>query len=557
VRSTIGSGEVRFHYVPAVSAGALVFVVDALGTGDALIASATSDEVTLVEGKAVPLTIALGMAPPDLGTDMPTDLATDMPKVSLQPGEPCAGDAQCKSGFCVDHVCCETKCAGACVACDLPGREGTCSPVTNNDAPSAGHPACGPDSPATCQLDGKCDGKGACRLWPLNTVCKESTCNAGTNLFIAESTCDGKGACITPAAATCAPFLCKDAKSCVQTCTQTAGQCAGTNVCTSGSCGPKEDGANCSGDGECKNGHCVDGVCCDQTCGETCRSCNQSASRGKCTLVPAGQDPRNTCPAGAGLDATCRPGGCSGTTTACALAATGTMCRAASCSADTATPAATCNASGSCAGPIAAPCSPYRCSGNACATSCGVDGDCASGNFCNASNRCEALRNPGASCTLAKQCKAGLSCADGVCCNSTCSRSCEACNLAGTMGTCTAIPAGLPRAGHPTCTNQGQSPCGGTCDGAGRDCTYSTGECGAPTCGCIEFAGVPDGCRQTTNVCAAGSCVTTTTMCKDMGHVRCNSTATACLPYCLNNTQCLGGWTCQQALAVMNNRCAP
>ncbi|MEM9491121.1 MAG: hypothetical protein AAGC55_18370 [Myxococcota bacterium] len=40
---------------------------------------------------------------------------------------------------------------------------------------------------------------------------------------------------------------------------------------------------------------CVDNVCCSDTCEDTCSSCNVPGSEGRCTPVPAGEDPRNEC----------------------------------------------------------------------------------------------------------------------------------------------------------------------------------------------------------------------------------------------------------------------
>jgi hypothetical protein len=36
-------------------------------------------------------------------------------------GAPCAGGAECMSGFCVDGVCCNSDCAGACRFCNPMG----------------------------------------------------------------------------------------------------------------------------------------------------------------------------------------------------------------------------------------------------------------------------------------------------------------------------------------------------------------------------------------------------------------------------------------------------
>lgn len=53
----------------------------------------------------------------------------------------CAAASDCGTGYCVDGVCCDTACTGACLACDEPGKAGTCSPISG--APRPGHPACG------------------------------------------------------------------------------------------------------------------------------------------------------------------------------------------------------------------------------------------------------------------------------------------------------------------------------------------------------------------------------------------------------------------------------
>jgi len=42
-------------------------------------------------------------------------------------GETCDEHAQCKSGFCVDGVCCNAMCNQFCVVCNLPDKEGFCT----------------------------------------------------------------------------------------------------------------------------------------------------------------------------------------------------------------------------------------------------------------------------------------------------------------------------------------------------------------------------------------------------------------------------------------------
>ena len=51
-------------------------------------------------------------------------------------GAACTVAAECQSGFCVDGVCCGSKCDGTCEACDVPGAEGTCSPVPALEDPA-------------------------------------------------------------------------------------------------------------------------------------------------------------------------------------------------------------------------------------------------------------------------------------------------------------------------------------------------------------------------------------------------------------------------------------
>jgi hypothetical protein len=65
-------------------------------------------------------------------------------------GEGCIVEGDCTSGFCIDLVCCQTACDGACEGCDLDGTVGVCTP----------HPA-GTDPDNDC-APMTCDGNGAC-----------------------------------------------------------------------------------------------------------------------------------------------------------------------------------------------------------------------------------------------------------------------------------------------------------------------------------------------------------------------------------------------------------
>src|SRR5690606_29232871 len=85
-------------------------------------------------------------------------------------GSSCSSDAQCNSGFCVDGVCCNTACNGACDACNLTGNVGTCSfsPATTVCRASAG----------PCDAIETCSGTSAAcpadAFLPQTTVCRAS-----------------------------------------------------------------------------------------------------------------------------------------------------------------------------------------------------------------------------------------------------------------------------------------------------------------------------------------------------------------------------------------------
>src|SRR5204863_145147 len=91
-------------------------------------------------------------------------------------------------------------------------------------------------------------------------------------------------------------------------------------------------------------------------------------------------------------------------------------CRSPSCTGGLATIAANCTGSDTaCPALVTQSCAPFTCKGTACGGNCAVDTDCTSGH-----------------------------CADGYCCDTTCGGSdptdCQACNVAGSLGTCMAEP---------------------------------------------------------------------------------------------------------------------
>lgn len=172
--------------------------------------------------------------------------------------------------------------------------------------------------------------------------------------------------------------------------------------------------------------------------------------------------------------------------------------------------------------------------GKTCAVgvACGVGADCASG-FCQA-NLC-AQKPLGAPCVMGAECVAPGACADGVCCNTTCSGTCQACTSAikgaGADGTCGPILAGTDPQNE--CASTSAVMCGtnGFCDGAGACQDYAaTTVCAPATCtgSTLTSPRMCDG----SGTCSAG----TTTSCGSAG---CNAGGTAC-----NVVACTESWLC-------------
>jgi streptogramin lyase len=136
---------------------------------------------------------------------------------------------------------------------------------------------------------------------------------------------------------------------------------------------------------------------------------------------------------------------------------------------------------------------------------------------CDASGVCRSKR--GQSCSAsAGGCASDSTCSpDGVCCDQACTASCLACDLAGSVGTCTPVPSGAPHGARAACAGTGTT-CGGACgDRADGACVYPTGTCGpGPTC--LSGTAVGQGS------CTSGACATPSAVCAS----GCNPEANAC-----------------------------
>jgi hypothetical protein len=205
-------------------------------------------------------------------------------------GQSCDNAQDCTSGHCVDGVCCDRACSGACQGCNLPGRAGSCSAVA------------------------------------AGTGCQPGTCSG--NLLLGSGACDGGGSCVIESSRSCGDYLCDPATgSCRSSCASTK-ECNSPNVCsTAGRCGAyKPLGSACTTAAECTSGNCVDGACCGSASCDFCFSCNVAGSAGSCQPVPDGSpEPNGLCPAQpvstCGLDGSCNGQG------ACRAYPNGTFCR--------------------------------------------------------------------------------------------------------------------------------------------------------------------------------------------------------------------------------------
>jgi hypothetical protein len=252
-------------------------------------------------------------------------------------------------------------------------------------------------------------------------------------------------------------------------------------------------GGSCSTGAQCDSAaYCVQGVCCESTCSGACETC--SASPGRCTLLARG-------------------------------------------------------ASGS---PI---CAPYVCTGSSslCANSCVDDSDCSAGAYCEIDvGSCVPKLVAGTSCTSASSCASGA-CADSVCCDSACTGQCEACDLAGAMGTCSPV-VGAPSGGRPACADAaGTGGCARTCDGKARD-TCAGVQCGiGGPCAAPADCDAHLVCDPTLHVCTTPPAVCDgdhTIAQPGGGSLNCSpyrcTSAPACVTSCLSSADCVAGYRCRE-----------
>lgn len=88
---------------------------------------------------------------PDSDCPAPGEVCDGLGGCKLADGQACAAGGECASSVCVDGFCCDSACAGACRACNVPGMEGKCT-----------FHAVGSDPENDCPDPNVCLGRGSC-----------------------------------------------------------------------------------------------------------------------------------------------------------------------------------------------------------------------------------------------------------------------------------------------------------------------------------------------------------------------------------------------------------
>jgi alpha-tubulin suppressor-like RCC1 family protein len=137
----------------------------------------------------------------------------------------CASGTTCAP----DGICCDQACNSSCMACDIAGFEGTCTPVASGN-PHGNRASCGTD--ATCA--GTCAGRSDGQCSFPSKPCGAAASCSGTDMAQPQSTCVS-GVCQPSAAVPCLNGFSCAAGACNTTCT-TSVDCQADYFCSGGTC---------------------------------------------------------------------------------------------------------------------------------------------------------------------------------------------------------------------------------------------------------------------------------------------------------------------------------
>ncbi len=162
-------------------------------------------------------------------------------------------------------------------------------------------------------------------------------------------------------------------------------------------------------------------------------------------------------------------------------------------------------------------------------SSCNVNG----GDACDGVGNCK--KSNGRTCGGGTEC-VSTNCIDGVCCNNTCATLCMACNVMGSLGTCTAVPVGTDDG---TCTGATQS-----CNGS-NNCDFELGQpCAAGSAclsnNCVDGVCCNNACGSACQGCGVAGSIGTCT------NLPAGTTDTAPTNLCVGSSQCDGMGVCKK-----------
>jgi hypothetical protein len=329
--------------------------------------------------------------------------------------------------------------------------------------------------------------------------------------YIASSAPRPNGSGCSPAsAATCASKNCVDGVCCAQTAAECNGTCKACNVpgmlgtCNNVPVNSPDDtcasdqacdathlckariGTLCAVYTDCATGHCADGVCCDSDCNGTCKVCNLNNKRGTCSQVQAGLEDPGTCVSDVSQPRFCDVTGvCTNDAKPTGKPCTaGGQCKSSYCIDGFCCSSACNNTCYSCGNPAAeGSCTPITAGFPDHSATVPCDGAtqyCTGGGVCGMDKKAN-----GKDCMTGIDCGSGF-CVDSICCNSTCTGVCQACNVAGSLGKCVnALPGSQDVNSMPACAGAQYCDSAATCQSGlkanGLTCGDMT-ECGSKNC---------------------------------------------------------------------------
>jgi len=542
-------------------------------------------------------------------------------------------DARCTNASgapCGDTGNCDGK-----GACELPGSSKICAPAACNAGSftasgTCSNGTCGVGAvticgsyacvvatgcATKCTLDTDCPG-GYCAAGGTCAVKKtDGTACGGTNECLASHFCVGNAAgtakvcCNAACTGTCTSCFAKDTGGADGTCQSISLGGSSNGQCPNDNAPPCGHPGTCDGKGGCytpPSGTSCGGTMCSGSTLTAARTCNGS---GMCQAAAAGACPgslvcasTSACKTSCAADGDCTTGYCGANGACTAKQGDGTgctasdMCTNANCASGLCCPAGDKRCGNACI-PSAGCCAASDCAGvcQTCTNNvCGpvknaADPDSCAGT-CDANGACKGTQ--GQTCP-ANGCLAGLTCAEGVCCNSACNTTCTSCLSANTSlatGTCGPVTNGHSHGSD--CSVMNSQTCGttGTCNGAGACTRWPAGTMCAPaTCSAGNTiataaltcngsgscssggASTPCGsyqCNASTALCKSGACVSTAVDCSSTSF--CSSSG--CIPLrtpgqtCSQNSDCTNtncgstqpsGYYCPGGICGQGGRCCP